>query len=981
MNPKSSFLWVLVSMAILWAGGVSAQGFSFGDHVEGHVIVKYRTGLESREAAEIRAEIDPDDRRRLRLIEAEVLRFSNTTVEEVILRFQNHPDIEYIEPDYLVHAIEVTPLLATTPNDPSFGDQWGLNNTGQTGGRSDADIDAPEAWDIETGDAVIIGVIDTGVDWGHEDLAANMWTNPGEDAWADPNDPNSGNGVDDDGNGYIDDWRGWDFVNDDNNPFDDNDHGTHVAGIAAAVGNNGVGVAGVSWSALIMPLKFLAASGSGSTSDAILAVEYATENGADLTNNSWGGGAFSQALRDAIQASADSGMVFVAAAGNSLSDNDSSPHYPSSYDVDNIIAVASTNDTDYLSSFSNYGVTSVDVAAPGSSILSTFPNDDYDTISGTSMATPMVSGLASLLWSQNPAWTRDQVRDRIFETVEPTPGVWGNIATGGRVNAHQALTGDTPEATVSSTSIDETLVSGDTVTVSFTITNDGSSDMKYAVAQVQDAGDIGPAGLYVGSASQQSVVGRPGPPEAVAAHADVDTPQPTLAKGKAGGPLELAAATNTILAPVTRMFSYDVSTEADEVLALGVEYDGTYFWVTGAGEETSSDPNRLFQLDEDGNLIATFNQPTTSIFGWRDLAFDGTFLYASDSPDIEQIDPNTGGVTGVTIPGPLNPNRALAYDPDTDHFWTANFSSDIYEIDRSGTVINQYSNDLSIYGMAWDDATPGGPFLWIWSQDGNGTLASQFDPETGALTGLAFDGDSPPGGIAGGAAFTSDFPGAEGLPMLIGMHQSGDDHITGYLLPPNWIDLSPSSGVLTSGNSATIEVTLDASDLAADTYTANLHIYTNDPDDDEGLITLSVTLTVQSLQVEVVINEVVTDPQRDWNDSEGGNGTAYDPVPGTGLIDADDEWIELYNNDEVALDLTENGGWTLIMTDGSAETLNFASPDAGTVFQFSNGGSLSNFQPGEYLVIGNPPGDIEDNVYIELQRPNTGSVVVSSAGR
>ena len=199
-------------------------------------------------------------------------------MEDAIYQYRNDPRIEYIEPNYRVWAVE------TIPNDSSFSQLWGLHNTGQTGGTSDADINAVDAWDIQTGTDVLIGVIDTGVDWTHEELADNIWTNPGEIP---------DNGIDDDGNGYIDDVRGWDFVNKDNDPMDDNGHGTHVAGTIAAVGNNGIGVVGVSWSAQIMPLKFLGADGSGITSDAILAIEYAMMMSAKLTNNSWGSSGFS----------------------------------------------------------------------------------------------------------------------------------------------------------------------------------------------------------------------------------------------------------------------------------------------------------------------------------------------------------------------------------------------------------------------------------------------------------------------------------------------------------------------------------------------------------------------------------------------------------------------------------------------------------------------------------------------------------------
>ena len=251
---------------------------------------------------------------------------------------------------------------ATSVNDPQFGELWSLNNTGQSGGTVDADIDAPEAWDLTTGSqAVVVGLIDTGVDYTHPDLASNIWTNLDEV----PDD-----GVDNDGNGYVDDVYGWDFVSGDNDPFDDNGHGTHVAGTLAAVGNNGAGVTGVSWHSQIMPLKFLDATGFGTTADAVAALDYATgmcQRGVNIrmTNNSWGGGAYSQALANAIQASGQCNMLFVASAGNTSSDADQSPSYPAGYELDNVIAVAATDRNDNKAVFSDFGATSVDLAAAG----------------------------------------------------------------------------------------------------------------------------------------------------------------------------------------------------------------------------------------------------------------------------------------------------------------------------------------------------------------------------------------------------------------------------------------------------------------------------------------------------------------------------------------------------------------------------------------------------------------------------------------
>jgi len=337
------------------------------------------------------------------------------------------PHVRYAEPNWVLRS-------SRTPNDTYFNLQYGVHNTGQSiqgvVGTPDADVDGAEAWDLTTGEASYrIAVIDTGAQWSHPDLSANVWVNPGEVA---------GNGVDDDGNGYIDDVRGWDFYSRDNDPDDSDGHGTHTAGTIGAVGDNGIGVAGVNWSCKLVPLRFLGPQG-GYTSDALLAVNYCTTNGIKVSNNSWGGGGFSQALYDAINASKAIGHIFVAAAGNDGRNNDSTPSYPGSYNLDNIISVAATDNRDGLASFSNYGASSVDVGAPGVNIASTYTGSNYVWLSGTSMASPHVAGIVALVYQRNPGWTYGQVVGRILATARPVASLAGRCVTGGVVNAYDAL--------------------------------------------------------------------------------------------------------------------------------------------------------------------------------------------------------------------------------------------------------------------------------------------------------------------------------------------------------------------------------------------------------------------------------------------------------------------------------------------------------------------------------------------------------------
>ncbi len=341
-----------------------------------------------------------------------------TALATALARFNQTPGIQYAQPIY-------RQKLLRTPNDPLFADLWGMDNA------SDTDINAPEAWERGVGGpAVTVAVIDTGVDYAHEDLAANMWRNTGEIP---------GNGLDDDGNGYVDDVYGYDFYNRDADPMDDHDHGTHCAGTIGGVGDNGVGVAGVCWNVKIMALKFISKNDEGYTDDAISCIEYAVMMGARVLSNSWGGGPYEQALKDAIDAAGAADVLFVAAAGNDYgNDNDSNPAYPASYESDNLIAVLSVDDAGAVSYFSNFGLESVDLGAPGSDILSCKRNGGYQYMSGTSMATPHVSGACALLLSLNSGFSCQQVKNALLATTDSSlPGL---CVSGGRMNLAEAVT-------------------------------------------------------------------------------------------------------------------------------------------------------------------------------------------------------------------------------------------------------------------------------------------------------------------------------------------------------------------------------------------------------------------------------------------------------------------------------------------------------------------------------------------------------------
>jgi subtilisin family serine protease len=364
----------------------------------------------------------------------------NQKVSEIMPMLQGKGEILYVEPNYKIK------LLSTFPNDIKFDEQWALHNISQTGGTIGADIDAPEAWDVIT-DArdIIVAVLDSGISYTHPDLAANMWTNEPE--------LNGVTGADDDGNGYIDDIYGWDFADGDNNPISYDDHGTHVAGIIGAVGNNDEGVTGVCWNVKIMNLKIFPYDTSETfINGAIGAIEYAVENGAKILNNSWGGYTYSQSLCNAIEIANFNGVLFIAAAGNKQFTDpvprniDIYEFYPASFDCENIITVMATNHNDEQASYSYYGPVSVDLAAPGgelgyydyTGILSTVPGG-YSFEQGTSMAAPHVAGACALVWAEHPYFTHLQVKEAIINSVDELDSLDGLCASEGRLNLFNAL--------------------------------------------------------------------------------------------------------------------------------------------------------------------------------------------------------------------------------------------------------------------------------------------------------------------------------------------------------------------------------------------------------------------------------------------------------------------------------------------------------------------------------------------------------------
>ena len=420
--------------------------------VADHVLVKLQPGRTSDEVRPLAEALEAFIVPHPTAPDLYLLRFSKISLEgasQARAILSQYPElIAYAEIDAVVRA------AATTPNDPRFAaEQWGLQNTAQAGGTADVDLDAPEAWDVRReATNVIVAVVDSGVRYTHEDLAQNMWRNPGEIA---------GNGIDDDNDGFIDDVHGINAIDDTGNPDDDvpdavlgvGGHGTAVAGVIGAVGNNGRGIAGVAWRVQIMALKWFNNQGAGALSDAIQCLDYARQKGATIVNASWqqGGllsGTINQSMMDALDRLKQAGVMFVSSAGNDGANNDLVAHYPSNYPYDNVVAVAAGTSAGSLSRQSNFGERLVDVVAPGEGVLSTSAKSDteYAVVSGTSFAAPHVSGMLALLKAQFPAEDYRALINRMLQGAERKDRLVGKVRTGAFVNLFNALTAKTVTA-------------------------------------------------------------------------------------------------------------------------------------------------------------------------------------------------------------------------------------------------------------------------------------------------------------------------------------------------------------------------------------------------------------------------------------------------------------------------------------------------------------------------------------------------------
>ncbi|MGE5175287.1 MAG: S8 family serine peptidase [Hyphomicrobiales bacterium] len=817
--------------------------------IPGEVIIKFRPGAAASSRGQIQRDLHAAVAHRFDFIGAEHWKLSGVSVEAAIARYAHNPNVVYIEPNYVLTA-------DVAPNDPRYPEMYGLHNTGQTGGTPGADISAQLAWDQFTGDPNLkVGVIDTGVDYNHPDLSANIWTNPGEIP---------GNGIDDDGNGYVDDVHGYDFVNHDGDPFDDNGHGTHTSGTIAAAGNNNTGVVGVNWQAKIVAIKFLSAGGSGSTSDAILGIQYAITVGVRLTSNSWGGGGFSQALLDAINAAGAAGQLFVAAAGNSGQNSDITPQYPAAYDTPYIISVAATDNNDNLASFSNYGATTVDIAAPGVSILSTLPGNSYGLLSGTSMATPHVAGVVALAMGRYPNVPNLQIKNLVLNAADVKPSLQGKCVTNGRLNAFMTIAepDDTPPGTIADLMTSDP--GSNTMRLTWTATGDDGNtgratryEIRYSTAPITDATfpsatlAAGPDPQSAGAAESFEVGGLA-----------FSTPYYFAIKAfdefnNAGGLSNVATGT-TLGAPMIAAsppsFSADLLTGATATQTLTIQNvaQGTLDYQIPTPELAFSQPvvydyqpfakgetdPRVGPVAESkggpdgyGYRWLDSDEPGGPAFDWVDLTAVGDLqpLSGDDatSPAIPiGFDFPFYGATFTDVRVCTNgwlsfSDGATSYDnqPLPNSGAPANLVAPMWDdLDFAATGHVYTYNDGARFIVAWVDVNhyqTGGPYTFEAILYPNGEIRYQYlslgSPTNSATAGIQNASKSVGLTVAFNTTYLRD-----GLAVRIAPLRQ-------------WLSVTPTSGRVLAGQSATVQVRFDAAGLNGGTFQGTIPIQSNDP--------------------------------------------------------------------------------------------------------------------------------------------------------
>jgi subtilisin family serine protease len=886
MSSTRLVLFTVLALALLWGGNAVAGIVPGYPYVPGEVLIKFKPETTPAQRTALLDQMPSSKVNDLSLIKVEQRRLTNMSVEEAIRRFDNDPRVAYIEPNYILRADVI-------PNDPRFPDLWGLNNTGQSvpGGRPgtpDADIDAPEAWTVFTGSQdVIVCVIDTGVNYNHQDLAANIWTNPGEIA---------GNGIDDDGNGFVDDIHGWDFVNGDNDPMDDHGHGSHCSGTIGGVGDNGIGVAGVNWHVRIMGCKFLDSGGYGSTANAILCVQYATMMHVDVMSNSWGGGPYDQAMYDAIQAAYAQEIFFVAAAGNSGTDNDATPHYPSSYANGNVVAVMATDMDDRPVNEPGwwatcYGATSVDIAAPGLFVWSTVLGQNYDNYSGTSMATPHVSGALALLRGRFPNITVDAGKNLLLNVGrDPLSSLAGKCVSGARLNLLKLISDpdETPPSQV--TDLAASGVASNWIQLTWTAPADdyttmtgvcSAYDLRYSTSPIDDTS----------WATATQVIGEPNP-----------QPPGSTETFRVNG-LGFSTTYYFAIKALDEYGNQSPLSNVPSATTLGAPTVAVAPTSLSAILETGGTTSQTLTVSNVGEGVLDFTipsaeyiQPSKASFAavqqhdYVELQKDAVDtrppnpqFFGSGGPDAfgyrwrDSDEPGGPAYNWIEIDG-SGTAIALASDDQnlgpfpigfTFPFYGNNFTT--FNVCSNGWVsftntTTAYSNSAlpaagapgNLLALFWDDLTftsggdvyyqydgtrliieyknvphysAGGPYSMEIHLYPNGQIDYMYQSMTSPL-------DSATIGI-------QNADGTDGLTVVYNAAYVHDNMAVRFASIPPWLSTSPNSGSIAAGASVDVTVGFNASGLCGSHFDANLHVLSNDPVTPDAVVPVGLDLIGQ----------------------------------------------------------------------------------------------------------------------------------------
>ena len=855
-------IWIL-SLLLGLAGAAGAAGAAPAParHVPGELLVKFRPGARSEERQQLRSEMHAHKLADLRLIGAERVKLEGLEVEQAVARYRHHPLVEYVEPN-----VEVG--IEAIPDDPLFPQLYGLMNSGQSGGTAGADIAAPAAWDLFTGDSDLrVGVVDSGVDYLHPDLAANVWTNPGEIP---------GNGVDDDRNGYVDDVHGYDFFNHDGDPLDDNGHGTHVAGTLGAVGNNGIGVVGVAWRARIVALKFLGSTGTGPVSGAIEALEYMVRNGIRLSNHSWSG-PFSQALLDAIEAAGASGHLCVVAAGNTSSDLEAYPTYPAAYDTPYRITVAASTRDDALASFSNFGATHVDLAAPGADILSTRPDGAYAFESGTSMAAPYVTGAIALLLGRFPALSTLEARQKLLQAVDPKPAFTHTTRSGGRLNARAAAFEPDPIAPSAIGDLAVAEAGSNRVRLTWTAPGDDGTqgrakryDLRYSLSPITEATfadalpAFAPEPQSAGAAESVEVGG-------LAFSTTYHFAVRALDELQNPGPISNPVTTTTLgiprlsAAPTTFAAALASGGSATQVLTLRNEGAGTLDFqipppLSGPPQAQTIPSLTLAKGETDPRvgIAPSSGSGGPDAFGYRWIDSD-----APGGPVYEWVE-IAGTSQAVAIQGDDTTSTPIPIGMSFP-FYGSKFTS--LRVCSNGFITFDgpdpaHANQplpspiapALLVAPYWDDLQLGPRQVWVhgdgirfvveWLEvyrvDGDGPYSFQLILEPDGDMVFQYQYMNLP--AASGTVGIQDGSRTLGLLTAFNAAYVHDQMAVRITAPAPWLTVEPSAGRIAAGASAEIQIRFDAVQLSGGTYRADLRLLSNDPG--QETVEVPVQLTV-----------------------------------------------------------------------------------------------------------------------------------------